>query len=512
MGAESIRAAVIGAGIGGLCAALELAAAGAKVTVFERADYPGGRMRELPAGPAAVDAGPTVLTMRWIFDELFARTGTPLDNVLEMDALEVLARHAWESPVTLDLFSDVGRSADAIGQFAGLDEARGYREFAERARRAYELLDPVFLQKPAPSLAGLLALPSPARLFTLWRSGPFSTLWKIVGSHFKDPRLQQLFARYATYCGSSPFLAPATLMLIAHVEQLGVWSVRGGMQRLAEALATRIRGCGGRIEFGCEVRRVRVERGRVHSLELMDGRSEGFDLVVANTEPWAVGAGYLGEDVRDACGGAISPKPSLSAVTWTCRARIEGWPLARHNVFFSDDYPAEFGSLQGGRYPADPTIYLCAQDRPQSHENLNDRGERVFMLMNAPARAAPAPAPVALESVAMRRLARAGITVIPEPDTLVRTTPEDFAARFPGSGGALYGMATHGWRAAFARRSAKTRIRGFYLAGGGVHPGAGVPMAALSGRYAASQALSDLGHGAAAAVPASRIRPVVTPS
>lgn len=510
MGAESIRAAVVGAGIGGLCAALELAAAGATVTVYERADYPGGRMREIPAGSDAVDAGPTVLTMRWIFEELFARTGADLDSVLETDSLEVLARHAWSSPVTLDLYSDVERSANAIGEFAGLEEARGYRAFADRARRAYELLDPVFLQKPTPSLAGLLAYPSPARLFTLWRSGPFSTLWKIVGSHFRDPRLQQLFARYATYCGSSPFLAPATLMLIAHVEQLGVWSVRGGMQRLAETLAARILSCGGRLEFGAEVRRVRVERGRVHSLELADGRSEGFDLVIANSEPWAVAAGYLGEDVRAACGAPTSPKPSLSAVTWTCRARVDGWPLARHNVFFSDDYPTEFASLQSGRYPADPTIYLCAQDRPQPEYASANAPERVFMLMNAPARAAPAPAPAALESVAMRRLAHAGITVTPERETLVRTTPEDFAARFPGSGGALYGMATHGWRAAFARRGAHTRVRGFYLAGGGVHPGAGVPMAALSGRYAAAQALSDLGHASLASPAAARVRQAIT--
>jgi 1-hydroxycarotenoid 3,4-desaturase len=355
-----------------------------------------------------------------------------------------------------------------------------------------------------------MALPTPARLFTLWRSGPFSTLWKIVGSHFRDPRLRQLFARYATYCGSSPFLAPATLMLIAHVEQLGVWSVRGGMQRLAETLAARVRSCGGSLEFGSEVRRIRVEHGRVHSLELADGRSEGFDVVIANTEPWAVAAGYLGEDVRSACGAPTSPNPSLSAVTWTCRARIEGWPLARHNVFFSDDYPAEFNSLQTGRYPADPTIYLCAQDRPTPEDAPASASERVFMLMNAPARAAPAPAPAALEGVAMRRLARAGITLTPEPETLVRTTPADFAARFPGSGGALYGMATHGWRAAFARRGARTSVRGFYLAGGGVHPGAGVPMAALSGRYAASQALFDLGQSSSVSATSPRIRQAVT--
>jgi len=130
--------------------------------------------------------------------------------------------------------------------------------------------------------------------------------------------------------------------------------------------------------------------------------------------------------------------------------------------------------------------------------------------MNAPARAAPAPAPAALEGVAMRRLARAGITLTPEPETLVRTTPADFAARFPGSGGALYGMATHGWRAAFARRGARTSVRGFYLAGGGVHPGAGVPMAALSGRYAASQALFDLGLSSSVSATSPRIRQAVT--
>jgi 1-hydroxycarotenoid 3,4-desaturase len=499
------RATVVGAGIGGLVCAIEMAAAGMDVTVFERADCVGGRMRELPAGGDRIDAGPTVMTMRWIFDDLFARTGRSLDSVLTLDGLEILARHAWEGPRTLDLYADPTRSAEAIGTLCGKRESAAYLAFSRRARQTFELLDPVFLQQPRPSLGGLLAAPSPARMFALWQSKPFSSLWRLVCQHFQDARLRQLFGRYATYCGSSPFLAPATLSLIAHVEQLGVWSVAGGMQRLADALATRLVELGGRLELGCEVRTVKLARDAVSRVELADGADYPADIVVANTEPWAVAAGHLGAEVQVACGAPRPLQTSLSAVTWTCRARADGWPLTRHNVLFSADYPAEFSALGAGQYPQDPTIYLCAQDRPVPGTRESDGYERVFILMNAPAHPATAPEPGVLEAMLQRRLTRAGLALEMDRASLQIVRPVDFAQRFPGSHGALYGMATHGWRAAFQRRDARTAVKGFYLCGGGVHPGAGVPMAALSGRHAAARAVHDqkkLSRGVAMDTPA----------
>ncbi|MGD0109573.1 MAG: NAD(P)-binding protein, partial [Rhodopila sp.] len=214
------RVTVIGAGAGGLAAAIDLARSGAAVTVLERAATPGGKIRQSQVAGVGVDAGPTVLTMRWVFDALFSDAGTSLASHLTLHPTELLARHAWSGTERLDLFADIGRSADAIGRFAGSAEAAGYRSFCARAQRVYRTLEGPFIRAPRPTAVSLAAASGVSEMFSI---SPFATLWKALGDHFRDPRLRQLFGRYATYSGSSPFQSPATLMLIAHVEQQGVW-------------------------------------------------------------------------------------------------------------------------------------------------------------------------------------------------------------------------------------------------------------------------------------------------
>ena len=148
-----------------------------------------------------------------------------------------LARHAWGDGSRLDLYSDVDQSAEAIADFAGAREADGYRRFCKRAESIYRTLRDTFISGSRPGPVELATRVGLSRLPDLMGISPFTTLSRALEDHFSDPRLRQLFGRYATYCGSSPFLAPATLMLVAHVEREGVWIVEGGMARLAEALA-----------------------------------------------------------------------------------------------------------------------------------------------------------------------------------------------------------------------------------------------------------------------------------
>ncbi len=194
-------------------------------------------MREVQVGTSVIDAGPTVLTMRWVFEQIFEDSGASLSAVLALRPLGVLARHAWSGAGRLDLFADIDQSADAIGRFAGKAEAAGYLAFCVESRRIYETLRDSFLTAQQEGPLGLARKVGLGRADDLLALRPFETLWQALGGHFRDQRLRQLFGRYATYCGSSPFAAPATLMLVAHVEQEGVWIVEGGMQRLAEALA-----------------------------------------------------------------------------------------------------------------------------------------------------------------------------------------------------------------------------------------------------------------------------------
>ncbi len=486
------RVVVIGAGIGGLCAALDLSVRGHDVTVIERADTPGGKMRRVMVDGLGVDAGPTVLTMRWIFEELFADAGTRLDAHVSLRPAAILARHAWSATERLDLHADFERTVDAIGVFAGAREAAGYRAFAARAAAMFETLDAPFIRAQRPRLDQLVASFGLSGLGSLRRISPFNILWQALGEHFHDPRLRQLFGRYATYCGSSPFLAPATLMLVAHVEREGVWLVEGGMHALAAALAALAAARGARFRYGTEVAGIETARGGVVGVTLAEGERLAADAVVLNADVAALTGGLFGATVAAAAPRVAAGGRSLSAVTVAMRATARGVPLVRHNVFFSPSYEREFDEIfSRGTLPSEPTVYVCAQDRADDDA---DRAapERLLCLVNAPARGdAFTPQEIARCQDRMHaQLTRCGLSVTSAGG--VTTDPAGFERLFPATGGALYGPASHGWQASFHRAGARTKVPGLYLAGGSAHPGPGVPMAAMSGRLAAAALLADL--------------------
>lgn len=494
------RAIVVGAGMGGLVAALELAAQGLDVTLLERGAAPGGKLRTLTVGGRPVDSGPTVLTLREVFDDVFAAAGSRLEDHLDLQPAEILARHAWDAERHLDLFADPQRSAEAIATLAGAAEGRRFRRFIDEAQRIYQTLEHSFIRAERPSPAGLVRRAGFSGLGGLWRIRPFATLWQALEQSFHDPRLRQLFGRYATYCGSSPFQAPATLMLVAHVEQAGVWRLAGGMHRLAEALAAVAREKGVELRYETPVAEVLVHQGRASGVRLAGGEELAAEAVVLNADAAAVAAGRLGSAAARALPPSAGMPRSQSAVTWSLLARTRGFPLVHHNVFFSRDYAAEFEDVfDHRRTPREPTVYICAQDRPAADAPAPEGPERLLCLVNAPATGDRHPfATGEIEACADRtfaQLARCGAQVDREEALTRVTTPADFERLFPGTAGALYGPASHGWKASFQRPGARTRLPGLYLAGGSVHPGPGLPMAALSGRLAAAALLSDLGSG-----------------
>lgn len=483
---------VIGAGMGGLAAAIDLAVRGVQVTLLESAAAPGGKMRQIKVNGRPVDAGPTVLTMRPAFESLFADAGTSLGDHVRLTRAERLARHAWPGSDSFDLHSDAQRSVEAVGQFSGAAQARLFRTFLNDSGRLYAALEDSFLTASRPGMPGLVGRilrQNPAGLAAL---RPFASLWDALGDYFPDARLRQLFARYATYCGASPFQAPATLMMIAHLEQRGVWLVEGGMARLADALAGLASSLGVDIRYGHSVGEVLAGHGRAAGVRLVSGETISARAVLVNGDPDAVRAGLMGRAAAAAPPPTAGPR-ALSALVWTATGQSSGFELEHHNVFFSRDYRAEFDALfEDTRIPDEPTIYVCAQDRGGGR--VPDGPERFLLLINAPPDGDVRPYPLAETDAwlarTLDRLKACGLTLSIE--AAVATAPDGFAGRFPGSGGALYGRALHGWRAAFQRPGARTRLPGLYLAGGGVHPGPGVPTAMLSGRTAARSILADL--------------------
>lgn len=486
------RVVIIGAGIGGLVAAVLLAARGLDVLVVEKEAAPGGKLREVAVGGARIDAGPTVFTMRWVFEEIFAAVGARLDAHLTLTRSQVLARHAWADGSRLDLFADRAESTDAIAAFAGPAEARGFEAFAARAARIWRTLESSFIREDRPSVLDLVAKAGPRDLMGI---SPFTTLDRALGEHFRDPRLRQLFGRYATYCGSSPYDAPATLMLVAHVESEGVWLVEGGMHRVAVALAALAQGLGARFRYGAGVQAITQGGGRSSGVMLTGGEQIMADAVICNGDTNAVATGLFGD-----LGAGVRPttpaERSLSALTWAMEAQPEGFPLLRHTIFFSEDYRAEFDALRRGRLPSVPTVYLCAQDRADADIAASSAPERLFCLVNAPATGdggKPNQEEIAQCNERMlTHLRRCGLTLRSDPQTTVVTGPAQFGTLFPATAGALYGANAHGWAASFRRPGTRTKLPGLYLAGGSTHPGPGVPMAALSGRMAASALIADL--------------------
>jgi 1-hydroxycarotenoid 3,4-desaturase len=505
---------VVGAGVGGLVSALLLARRGLAVTLVERADGPGGKMRQVLADGLPVDSGPTVFTMRWIFDQIFAAAGSSVDAELSLTPLRVLARHHWpqgaSGVASIDLHADRAQSAAAIGRFAGAAEARRFEHFCAEAARVYRTLEAPYIRSGRPTFWQMVGDLGPRGLAILAALGPFASLWRRLSHHFHDPRLQQLFGRYATYCGASPWQAPATLMLVAQVELDGVWSVAGGMHALARALADLAQRRGARLRYGLHVDQIAVRNGRACGVRVRptgatagDGEFIAADSVVFNGDAGALPLGLLGDAVRPAARPVRPRERSLSAVTWSLAARTGGQPLVRHNVFFQGDYASEFADIFGrGRLPRAGTVYLCAQDRDDD-ARLGAAGgiERLLCLVNAPAvgdadtAALDAPEIDTCERTSFGLLERCGLTL--RPQAKVITTPRDFHRLFPATGGALYGRGfsdrlTHGWMTLFKRPGAQSALPGLYLAGGSVHPGPGVPMAAMSGQLAAATLLAHL--------------------
>lgn len=479
---------IIGAGIGGLAAAVRLAHAGMAVTVLESQAAPGGKMRTIASPSGPVDAGPTVLTMRQVFEDLFADAGERLSDWVTLTPLDVLARHFWADGTVLDLFDDPDKSHAAIADVFGTEAGQDFARFRARAARLFAAFDAPMMQAAAPTplaLAGRV-MRQPGLTFDM---APHQTLHQLLRRSFRAPQLRQLFGRYATYVGGSPMQSPALLSLIWRAEEAGVFAVAGGMHRLAVALETLAKARGATFHYTTPATKLILDGARVVAVASGTNRFAA-DTVLFNGDPAALATGLLGDAARQAVRPAAVTPRSLSAHVMAFDASYAGPTLAHHSVFFADDERAEFGPLAAGEVPEDATLYICAQDHPAPAAQR----QRFEIIRNAPPGLPQSEeANARCQTWIMDRLARFGLSFTPEPDATWLTAPAEFERLFPGSLGSLYGRSPHGMMAAFQRPTARTPVRGLYLCGGGTHPGAGVPMATLSGRHAAAAIMTDHG-------------------
>jgi len=522
------QVAVVGAGIGGLTAAALLARSGCRVLLFERASQVGGKMRTIDVlgsdgQPHAFDAGPTVLTMRAVFDDLFASCGESLEDYVSLQGQEDIARHFFSDGEVLDLYTspkheakrviqkggEIERNVEAIRAFSDTRNAQGYEKMCAHFQYILAEVYEPFMMSQRPTVGSLLKQQGLAGISAPWRMDVTRSLWDSLSSFYSDERLIRLFGRYATYCGSSPFEAPATLGIISEVERLGVWTVDGGMFQLAAAVKSLCEKLGVEIHVDTPIGEFVKTRNQVSGVITGCGKHYSVDAVICNADIGAVGRGDFGTGVKRA--GDHSYTRSLSAVIHLIvgsfsrvKMELKGEntnDLLFHNVFFSGaSYADEFESIfKKHELPDQPTVYVCAQDRRFSKHRLEvspqiaaQPHERLYCLTNAPAcgdRVSDSEIGAIVSSNMRSVLGSCGYAIDSDAETMIG--PENFETRFPGTKGCLYGPVSHGWRSALDRQPAVSNIKKLYFVGGSVHPGAGVPMAAISGRLAAERFLAD---------------------
>lgn len=489
------RVAVIGGGFGGISAAIVLAKNGLEVDLIDPNEEPGGKISTTLFNGYPIDSGPTVITMKDVFENLFEIAGEKLHENVELVELDIIARHSWGSNEVLDLYSNIDKSFESINKFAGKEEAIKFRNFCELSKSLYKVLEKNYIKKQRPSILQLTNSIGLIGVKLMWKAGLMRSLWGSLEKKFSDPRLQQLFGRYSTYCGSSPWLSPSTLMLIWNVEMQGVWSVKGGIIELARALTKIAKKNGVNFHKGfCE--EILTYGDNVSGVRLQGGKHILCEKIIYNGDYEALDNFFIGKKTV-ASKSFFKPTRSLSAITWVVRSKTRGFNLSRHNVFFDSNYHKEFFDIfKKNTLPEKPTVYICAQDR-ENNINIADEPERLLLLINAP----PNGDDTIFSNTELKRcqssvislLKRCGLTIETNPKEWICSTPKEFHQRFPGTGGALYGRATHGWTSPFLRPSARSKILGLYLSGGSIHPGPGVPMVTISGQLAAEALMEDLG-------------------
>jgi len=480
--------AIIGAGVAGLAAAVRLAVAGHAVTVFEASGTFGGKMQQfsLPGG-YRFDGGPSLFTLPALVDDIFRLAGRVPADYFRYERLDPITRYFFADGTRLAAWADAGKFAAEVEAQLGTPAA-AVADFLTRSGKAYDATAGTFLHKSlhkagtyfsAETLKAVAALPGLGLLGTMHQRHE-----KAFGA---DPRLVQLFDRYATYNGSDPYQAPATLSLIPHLEHgIGAFYPEGGIYAIAASLHRLGEEFGVAFRYHEPVEEIIVAEGRVTGLRTAQDVYD-FTQVVSNMD--------VVPTYRRLLPGQPAPERTL-AQPRSSSALIFYWGIARefpeldvHNIFFSADYQREFQAIFQDKTVADDvTVYVnitskkTPTDAPAGHENW-------FVMVNVPHDEGQdwAALTARTRAAVLARLGRALGTAV-EP--LIRAektwTPPGIAADTSSWGGALYGSSSNNALAAFLRHpNFSGRLDGLYFCGGSVHPGGGIPLCLLSAKIAA---------------------------
>lgn len=485
-----MKVIIIGAGIGGMAAAARLAHAGCEVVVLEKNEQVGGKMGQLKKDGFRWDTGPSVITMKHVFEELWRDLGRAFPPpYLSLIPIDPLTKYFFPNG---NIISATLNKTKMHAQIAEIyeDDIAGYEKLLAQAKELHDITGPVFIYDKPPTLKSFLRVPMRDWL----KVNAWQTMQSAINKAVVSPEMRQLFGRFATYVGGDPYQAPATLNVIAHVEMNeGVYYPQGGIYALAQGFRRLAEEVGVRFETDSKVAEINVVGRKVSGVTLKDGLFISCDAVVSNVDVTTTYKTLLADEKKL---GRDHP-PSCSGFVLLLGIQGQHPHLAHHNIWFSDNYPAEFKAIfQDGQPPDTPTIYATITSKtdpshaPAGHENW-------FILVNAPAlgdsRYDWHTNRTHYRNQVLAQLQRFGIDLNPLIRSETIFTPLEIRQMTGAWRGALYGASPNNMMAAFKRPHNRSKIKGLYFAGGTTHPGGGVPMVTLSGKVAAECVLEDFG-------------------
>lgn len=488
---HALSAIVVGAGLGGLATAVRLAGAGYRVTLVEKNERAGGKLNLLEAAGFRFDTGPSLVTLPGVIVDTFKAAGRRMEDYMRLTPLDPICRYRFADGSHMDMSPNLPELVKQIDRISP-DDVTGLFKFLAYARTLFRRAGPIFLLRERPALRDLLS----RRGVDAARIDAHLSLDTAVRRYFKDKRLVQLFDRYATYNGSSPYRAPATLAMIPYIEiGGGGWYIQGGLYKLAESLLAIATELGVTFRPGCEVTEILFEgepgHARATGVRLANGEELRSENVIVNADPMYAYPKLVPKPLQDRrlARRMEHLEPSCSGFVLLLGVKGDYPHLSHHNIFFSSDYKAEFDAIFKHGTPApDPTIYVACTSKsdptqaPPGHLNL-------FVLVNAPSLSSEDNRSWDMwkgsyRNLIIKKLEAEGLEGLSERLVFESAiTPQDFRERYNAWRGSIYGLSSNSRTTAFLRPPNRAPgVNGLYFVGGSVHPGGGIPLVLLSAR------------------------------
>lgn len=490
------RVVVIGAGLGGLSCAVRLAASGYKVTVLERQRQAGGKLQRVVHGPYRFDRGPSTITMRHAFQEVFTAAGRRLEDYLTLYPIHPVSRSVFADGTTVDWSGDTESVKEQIARYSP-EDARALEGFMTESRRLFDLSRRYFLNRLMLDWRDMGDL---RMLRAFLQVRPMTTLKGLLTKYFRHPHTLAMLGRYATYVGASPEQAPAIFAMLAHAEaELGVYGVQGGTYEIVQAFVRLALELGVKLVTGAEAERILTRSGRVCGVRV-NGCDLPADLVVANADLLTAYSTLLPPEARPRMPDAriTGYEPSLSGFALLAALPRRPEMLRHHTVFFPEHYETEFHDIFGTRQaPQDPALYVCnpAYSEPEG-SCAPAGGSSLFILANAPY-LSPAwsweTERERYQEKVLERLSARGLGPwLREGELVAAYTPADLYNDTRAYRGAIYGISSNGRRQTFFRPGNRCPdVSGLWFVGGTTHPGGGTPIVVTSGRLVAERILEE---------------------